>query len=119
MKGKGADFVDNKSNRWHFKPDAELHFGSASQRMAKEARRLLMRCVEQNAGTPWALLAQRELKDPFGFRIDEAYVAPPPPPPKPKAQPAAPAPPPPASNARRSEQPRKLNKPAEAALPKL
>jgi hypothetical protein len=119
MKGKGADFVDNKSNRWHFNPDAELHFGSASQRMAKEARRLLMRCVEQNAGTPWALLAQRELKDPFGFRIDEAYVAPPPPPPRPKAQPAAPPPPPPASNARRSEQPRKLNKPAEAALPKL
>lgn len=119
MKGKGADFVDKKSNRWHFKPDAELHFGSASQRMAKEAQRLLTRCVEQNAGTPWALLAQRELKDPFGFRVEEAYVAPPPPPPKTTAKPAPPAPPPPVSNERRSEQPRKLKKPVEAALPKL
>jgi hypothetical protein len=77
--------------------------------------------VKDNPGTPWAVLAQRELKDPFGFRVDETYVAPPPPPPKPKpgTNPPKPPPPPPASNQRRTEQPRKLDKPAEVVLPKL
>ncbi|HET6880991.1 MAG TPA: vWA domain-containing protein [Pirellulales bacterium] len=119
MKAKGADFVDKKSNRWQFKPDGELHFGSQDERMAKEATRLLTRCVKDNQGTPWALLAQRELKDPFGFRVDEAYVAPPPPPPKPKPGAKPPPPPPPQSNQRRTEQPRKLEKPVEVVLPKL
>lgn len=119
MKGKGADFVDKQSNRWQFKPDATLHFGSQSQRAAKEATRLLTRCVKENAGTPWALLAQRELKDPFGFRVEEAYVAPPPPPPKAKPGKPTPPPPPPPANQRRMEQPRKLAKPVEKELPKL
>ncbi|MGH7137333.1 MAG: hypothetical protein ACREHD_16440, partial [Pirellulales bacterium] len=121
MKAKGADFVDQKSNRWQFKPDSALHFGSQDERMGKEATRLLTRCVKDNPGTPWAVLAQRELKDPFGFRVDEAYVAPPPPPPKPKPtkNPPKPPPPPPPSNQRRTEQPRKLEKPAEVVLPKL
>lgn len=118
MKGKGADFVEKKSNRWQFKPDPALHYGSQSQRAAKEATRLLSRCVKENAGTPWALLAQRELKDPFGFRVEETYVPPPPPPPK--AKPGKPTPPPPPpSNQRRTEQPRKLAKPVEVQLPKL
>ncbi len=117
MKAKGADFVDKKSNRWEFKPDPTLHYGSQSQRAAKEATRLLTRCAKENAGTPWALLAERELKDPFGFRVEEKYVAPPPPP---KKKPGKPAPPPPASaNQRRTEQPRKLAKPTEENLPKL
>ncbi|HWB14010.1 MAG TPA: vWA domain-containing protein [Pirellulales bacterium] len=120
MKAKGADFVDKKSNRWQFKPDKALHYGSQDERMTKEATRLLTRCVQENPGTPWALLAQRELKDPFGFRVDEAYVPPPPPPPKPKpGKPTPPPPPPPQPNGRRMEQPRKLEKPVEAQLPKL
>ncbi|HEX7376617.1 MAG TPA: vWA domain-containing protein [Pirellulales bacterium] len=119
MKGKGADFVDKKSNRWQFKPDKALHYGSQSERMAKEATRLLTRCVEQNVGTPWAVLAQRELKDPLGFRIEETYVAPPPPPPKPKPGKTPPPPPPPPPSGRRMEQPRKLAKPVEVVLPKL
>jgi hypothetical protein len=120
MKAKGADFVDKKSNRWQFKPDKALHYGSQDERMAKEATRLLTRCLQENPGTPWALLAQRELKDPFGFRVDEAYVAPPPPPPKPKpGKTTPPPPPPPQPNGRRMEQPRKLEKPVEVQLPKL
>jgi hypothetical protein len=120
MKAKGADFVDKKSNRWQFKPDSALHFGSQDERMAKEATRLLTRCINENPGTPWALLAQREIKDPFGFRVDEAFVAPPPPPPKPKPGKTPPPPPPPKEpNGRRMEQPRKLDKPAEVQLPKL
>ncbi|HVC95723.1 MAG TPA: vWA domain-containing protein [Pirellulales bacterium] len=122
MKGKGADFVDKQSNRWQFRPEAKIHFGSQNERMAKEAIRLLSRCVKENSGTPWAVLAARELEQPLGFAVDEAYVAPPPPPPPPpppKAPPAKPAPPPPPSNERRVEQPKKLPKPVEVPLPKL
>jgi len=119
MKGKGADFVDAKSNRWQFSPDTAVHSGSQSEKMAKEAERLLTRCANENPDTPWALLAKRELAQPFGFKVLEAYEAPPPPKPKPKATPPKPAPPPPPSNQRRSEQPKKLPRPVEIPLPKL
>lgn len=121
MKGKGAEFVDEKSNRWQFKPDSATHFGSQSEKMAKEAERLLERCVAENPGTPWALLAQRELAQPFGFKVNEAYEPPPPPPPKrPPAKKTPPkTPPPKPSNQRRSEQPRRLPRPVEVPLPKL
>jgi len=120
MKGKGAEFVDKKSNRWEFRPDEQLHSGSQNERMAKEALRLLRRCAHDNGGTPWELLAERELEQPFGFVVDETYEAPPPPP-KPAAnpKPVVPPPPPPPSNDRRVEQPNKLAKPAELQLPKL
>lgn len=119
MKGKGADFVDSKSNRWQFRPDQATHSGSQSEKMAQEAARLLTRCMNENPGTPWELLAQRELAEPFGFRVVEAYEPPPPPKPKPKTTPPKPAPPPPPSNQRRSEQPKKLPRPVEIPLPKL
>ncbi|HEV3005821.1 MAG TPA: vWA domain-containing protein [Pirellulales bacterium] len=125
MKGKGADFVEKKSNRWEFRADEALHSGSQNERMAKEATRLLTRCSHDNPGTPWALLAQRELEKPLGFIVHEAYEAPPPPPPKPKADPKKPVkpppppPPPPPSKERRMEMPKKLEKPVEVPLPKL
>lgn len=115
MKGKGADFVDQQSNRWEFRPDEQLNFGSAAERQAAEAKRLLQRCIEQNPGTPWAVLAERELRHPFGIRIDEAYV----PPPEMQRM---------GNNAnnpnippigRRVEQPRMLERQPEVNLPKL
>jgi hypothetical protein len=121
MRGKGREFVDEKSNRWRFVPDEKLNFGSASQRAAAEAIRLLSRCRDSNAGTPWALLAERELRHPLGFRLEEAYVAPPPPPqarPNPPRVPPPPPPPPPPQG-RRTEELRKLEKPKPVVLPKL
>jgi hypothetical protein len=44
---------------------------------AREADRLLRRVVEDHPATPWALLAERELKDPLGFKWVETYVPPP------------------------------------------
>ncbi len=43
----------------------------------REAETLLRRVVEDHPATPWALLAQRELKDPLGFKWVETYVPPP------------------------------------------
>mgnify|MGYP002622767465 CR=1 FL=1 len=114
MKGKGANFVDEESNRWTFHPADEIQFGTAAERTAAEARRLLQRCADNHPDTPWALLAQRELAHPFGFAIDEAYVAPPPPP-DPNLNPGNP----PDPQGRRTERARKLERPKMPDLPKL
>ena len=42
----------------------------------REAEALLKRVIEDHPDTPWALLARRELKDPFGFKWVETYVPP-------------------------------------------
>ncbi|MGE0606030.1 MAG: vWA domain-containing protein [Pirellulales bacterium] len=120
MKGKGTDFVEKQSNRWEFVPDAKLNFGTASDRQAAESLRLLNRCVQLNPNTPWSMLAQRELVNPLGFKVNEAYD-PPPPPPKPMVRPANPVPPPPRApdRTRRTEQPQVLKKPEQVKLPKL
>ncbi len=115
MKGKGREFVERKSNRWRFVPSANIEFGSATQRQAAEAQRLLRRCVENNPGTPWALLAQRELRYPLGFTVEERYAAPPPP--KRKSTKAKPKPRP--NNKRRVEKARVLERPKPVKLPKL
>jgi hypothetical protein len=122
MKGKGRDFVDQKSNRWKFVPHEKINFGSGTQKQAADAIRLLTRCVDQNPGTPWAILAERELRYPLGFKVEEAYVAPPPPPPKqpvkpnPKVKPPIPKPPP---KEKFVEQPKMLPRPEPVKLPKL
>lgn len=113
MKGKGSEFVDQKSNRWEFAPDEKINFGSASERAAEESLRLLKRAVANNPGTPWALLAERELQQPLGFRVEEGYVAPPP---SVTNLAGVNNPPPPG---RRVEQPRMIPRKTAAQLPKL
>ena len=78
MKGKGSDFVNTKSNRWKFQADDQLNYGTLTERRASEAKEFLERCLAENEGTPWAAIAQRELRYPFGFRVDETFVPPPP-----------------------------------------
>jgi hypothetical protein len=70
-------FKNPGSNTWKLVPSEELHARDPQAKaVAAEARRLLQRVVDEHPGTPWALLAQRELKDPFGFRWVEANVPP-------------------------------------------
>lgn len=47
---------------------------------AQQALAYLRRVSEEHAGTPWALLAQRESESPMGFKWEEIYVEPPQPP---------------------------------------
>lgn len=72
-------FADPKSNAWRMVPDDEVQGGTKAEGVANEAKALLRRVMDSHPGTPWALLAQRELKDPFGFKWVETYVPPPPP----------------------------------------
>jgi hypothetical protein len=79
MKKDAPKFKDPKSNAWKLVATEEILSGDKVSKAATETRALLKRVVDDHPNTPWALLAQRELKDPFGFKWVETYVPPPPP----------------------------------------
>jgi uncharacterized protein YegL len=70
-------FKNPGSNTWKLVPADDINARDPQAKVvAEEARRLLKRVVTDHPGTPWAMLAQRELKDPFGFKWVEANVPP-------------------------------------------
>jgi hypothetical protein len=79
MKKDAPKFKDPKSNAWRLVPTEEILTGDKVDKVARETKALLQRVVDDHPNTPWALLAKRELKDPFGFKWAETYVKPPPP----------------------------------------
>jgi hypothetical protein len=81
MKKDTPKFERERSNAWRLVPDEEIHYSDKAAAAGKEAMTLLKRVVTDHPGTPWALLAQREVKDPFGFKWVETFV---PPRPKPR-----------------------------------
>jgi hypothetical protein len=81
IKRDAPKFVNAQSNTWRMVPDTEIHLPDKDAKAAAEATTLLENVLHDHAGTPWALLAQRELKDPLGLKWIETHV---PPPPKPR-----------------------------------
>jgi hypothetical protein len=77
-----ASDVSNRVNRVSLQPDRELNYVPSLRKSAKLAEEHLQRVVAEAPGTPWAILAARELRDGFGIRVVEEYVPPPPPQPK-------------------------------------
>ena len=76
MKKDPPKFSNPRSNAWRLVPDTDIQYSKNAAAAAKEAETLLRRVVEEHPATPWALLAQRELKDPLGFKWVENYVPP-------------------------------------------
>lgn len=76
----GLPFEDPKNNTWVLKASEEISVGSKLEREAKEAIELLTAVVQNHPGTPWAVLAEQELKTPIGWKWTEEYtdLAPPP-----------------------------------------
>jgi hypothetical protein len=72
--------INTKSNHWIFHPSPEVKYsGVASRKGAELAVNLLNRVVTEAPGTPWAIMAARELQYPFGLRVEERFIPPPPP----------------------------------------
>jgi hypothetical protein len=67
----GLKFQKPDSDTFVLEPADEISVGSAVEKMAKQAREYLNRVVQQHSGTPWALLAERELKEPIGWKWGE------------------------------------------------
>lgn len=95
------DDVAKRVNRVSLRPDRNVNYAGGLQKLARNSEEHLNRVISEAPGTPWAVLAARELRDGCGIRVTEQYVAPPPPPkpnnnppPQPKARPKfAPEPP--------------------------
>lgn len=118
LKLLGAQDIATKSNHWIFRPDVNINYAAGMKKPKDLAETLLKRCINEAPGTPWAILAARELQYPFGIKVIEQYEKPEPPPSerqepanlltgkkkgvllladdrkKPKAAPATPPPPP-------------------------
>ncbi|WP_164101762.1 vWA domain-containing protein [Candidatus Laterigemmans baculatus] len=77
---RGMNFADPKNNTWVLQPAAEISVGSKWERDAQEATRLLESVREKHAGTPWAVIAEKELETPIGWRWKEEFtdLSPPP-----------------------------------------
>jgi len=60
-----------KSDTWVLKPSDDISTGSSLAKNAGKAKKYLTRVVEDHPGTPWALLAQRELASPLRWTWDE------------------------------------------------
>jgi hypothetical protein len=76
MKKDPPKFSSPKFNAWRLVPDANIQYSEKAVVAAREAQSLLRRVIEDHPTTPWALLAQREVKDPLGFKWVETYVQP-------------------------------------------
>lgn len=76
----GLQFSNERNNTWILRPADTIETGSAAANMAEKARQILERVVRDHPGTPWAMLAQRELDIPIGWKWDETYTPPPRPP---------------------------------------
>lgn len=77
MKTTPRRFENSENNAWRMSPDKEIHFSEKAKDAAADAVGLLEKVVKDHPDTPWAALAQRELRDPLGFKWIETYVRPP------------------------------------------
>jgi hypothetical protein len=90
---RGLKPTEPQNNTWILEPQDEISVGSQYVKLAERAKLYLNRVVNDHPGTPWALLAQRELKDPIGWKWRDRFTDLTPPS-KAKAAPAGiPAPP--------------------------
>ena len=76
---RGMSFQDKKNNTWVLQAANNIDVGSKWQREADLATDLLTEVVREHPGTPWALLAKRELEVPIGWKWVEDYTKPTPP----------------------------------------
>lgn len=83
LKNLGTGDIATKTNHWFFKPDPKIASGAQMKKLAADAEKYLKRVVDEAPGTPWALLAQRELSAPLGFTVVQKFIQPPPPPERP------------------------------------
>jgi hypothetical protein len=71
----GMKFKNPKNDTWVLTPSNDMSkVGSQTERLAKQADELLRRVVADHPGTPWAQMANEELRTPLGYRWDETYT---------------------------------------------
>jgi hypothetical protein len=70
---QGLKFKDPKNDTWELRPTESVTVNSQLQRDAEDARKYLKRVVTDHKGTPWAVDAERELREPLGWEWRETF----------------------------------------------
>jgi hypothetical protein len=71
----GLKFKDPKNDTWRLVPDDDIAaVGSQTEKLAAQARTLLTRVIDEHPGTPWAHYAAMDLRQPLGYRWEEAHT---------------------------------------------
>jgi hypothetical protein len=71
MKLNPKTFEKPDSNRWRLVQSQEISGGPPVRKLAKKAEDYLNRVINEHPGTPWAMIAQRELNTPLGWEWQE------------------------------------------------
>lgn len=66
-----------QNNTWVLSPSDKVETGSRDAQLADKAKKYLSRVIEEHPGTPWALIAEHELRIPIGWEWRQSYTAPP------------------------------------------
>lgn len=69
---RGKTFQNPSSTEWILEPADVFETESTIRRMAERARMYLERVVREHPGTPWAQIAEEELRRPMGWQWREA-----------------------------------------------
>ncbi len=109
--------IQNKVNHFIFRPSKELNYAPALKKQVGIAEAHLQRVLDEAPGTPWAVMASRELRDGFGIKLIERYNQPAPATPKGEAAKAKPAPK--FANEQKNVTNKPAPKPTPPVLPKL
>lgn len=110
--------INTRVNHMILRPDKDLNYAPSVRKLARQAEEHLQRVIQDAPGTPWEMLAKRELKDGFGIRLVERFI--PPPPPAPPQEPGKAKPGPKILPERNNNPPpRPAPRPPAPTLPKL
>ena len=69
---QGLKFKDEKNDTWELRPTDSVTVSSALAKDAEDAKKYLNRVVADHKGTPWAVDAEKELKQPLGWEWQRA-----------------------------------------------
>jgi hypothetical protein len=69
---RGKNFTNESSRRWHIEQSSTIETGSQLQKMSDKAIMYLKRVQNDHPGTPWAKIAEQELKIPLGWEWRES-----------------------------------------------
>jgi hypothetical protein len=74
MKVTPQTFQTAGNNLWRLVPSDAIETGPSVRKYAEQARTLLQGVVDEHAGTPWAMLAAGELRQPLGWEWQEGRI---------------------------------------------
>ncbi|MCA9076923.1 MAG: VWA domain-containing protein [Planctomycetaceae bacterium] len=74
MKSMPRSFQTEGNNLWVLTPSDKIETGPTVRKSAEQATTLLKHVIDEHSGTPWAALAERELRQPLGWEWSEGRI---------------------------------------------